>query len=125
MIGDDKLNDEYLYSDEDDRTFEERMYDAYGPRSDWEDDVGNKTYRFSNAYRRFLENGCHGILTYEEAVEAYKLNSGMPPELVTSWPELDWIKGRREKIARDVKSDKLDEYFARYLPYEPMLRYAY
>ena len=125
------MTEEDQYDEEDGRTLDERMWDAYGTRSEWRKDAEEETDWYANAYRNFLENGCRGTLTYEQAVEEYKNNTGSPHESVTSWPELDWVKRQREKCAdseeyiRAKLGLSLDEFYAVYWPYEPMLRYAY
>ena len=98
---DEKFYDLYKIEDEEEEeeeeeTFEEQMLDRLGTRWEWESDAERKNACFSPAYKRFLENGCRGILTYEEAVEAYKFNTQVDPETVTSWPHLDWLKKHRE-----------------------------
>lgn len=113
------------------QTFDERMTELYGDRSDWEDDSKGDTSGYADEYRAFLENGCRGILTYEQAVEAYKMSRGILPDSVTEWPELDWVKREREEAAKAASFLKtttgleFDEYAALYLPYEPMLRLQY
>lgn len=124
-------DDEDPYDEEDNRTFDERMMDAYGSRSEWEADAAGETDWYADPYRKFLENGCRGILTYEEAVEAHKWSTGIDPDYVTSWLEIDWVKRQREQFVecedfiRAVFGLSLDEYYALYLPYEPMIRLAY
>lgn len=125
------MTEEDQYDEEDGRTVEDRMIETYGCRDDWEADAARETYWYSDPYRRFLENGCRGVLTYEQAVQEYKWSTGLPPDLVTSWPELDWVKSRREKCAENEESIQaafglsVDEFRALHWPYEPMLRYAY
>lgn len=122
-----------MIEDEDDaeKSLDEKMFEIYGSRTDWENDVGESTIGFSNAYKEFLRNGCRGVLTYEEAVEEYKTIAGQTPESVTSWPELDWVKQQREEVAekeefiRVIFGLSLDEFRALHFPYEPMLRNAY
>ena len=132
MTDQEDFDDEDPYDDEeDDRTYDQRMMDAYGCRADWEADAAGETEWFADPYRKFLENGCRGILTYEEAVEAYRWSTGNPPEFVTSWPALDWVKRRREACAeaeeliRTAFGLSLEEFRELYWPYEPMIRYAY
>ena len=128
------FDEEDPYDDEeDDRTYDERMMDAYGCRADWEADAAEaeEVFGYTDAYRNFLENGCRGILTYEEAVEAYRWSTGKPPEFVTSWPELDWVKRRREACAEHEESIRaafglsLEEFRELHWPYKPMIRFAY
>ena len=119
------------YDEEDGRTLNERMSEVYGDREDWEGDAEEGGSGYTDAYRKFLENGCRGILTYEEAVEAYKWSTGIDPDHVTSWPEIDWVKRMREDCAEGEERIRagyglsLEEFYAIYWPYEPMLRYAY
>lgn len=119
------------YDEEDGRTLNERMSEVYGDREDWEADAEEGGSGYTDAYRKFLENGCRGILTYEEAVEAYKWSTGIDPDHVTSWPEIDWVKRMREDCAEGEEGIRagyglsLEEFYAIYWPYEPMLRYAY
>lgn len=134
MTDQEDFDEEDPYDDEeDDRTYDERMMDAYGCRDDWETDAAEAEEFFgdTDTYRNFLENGCRGILTYEEAIEAHKWSTGIDPDYVTSWPEIDWVKRQREQCVecedfiRAVFGLSLDEYYALYLPYEPMIRLAY
>lgn len=107
------------------------MLDRLGTRWEWESDAERKNACFSPAYKRFLENGCRGILTYEEAVEAYKFNTQVDPETVTSWPHLDWLKKHREErselreFIRQAFNMSVEEYLSLYFPYEPMIKYMY
>lgn len=111
------------YDEEDDRTFDEQMMDAYGCMADWKADAEGDTDSYTDVYRNFLENGCRGILTYEQAVEAYKWSTGINPDRVTSWPEIDWVKRQREGCEKDGKDAldrmglSLDEFNATRLPY--------
>lgn len=112
------------------RSLDDEMFDALGGRDQWEEDAKGEVWFYPNAYRRFLENGCRGILTYEEAVEEYKIYSGDDPALVTSWPQFDWLKQKRENCAASEEIINalgltLDEYRSMYLPYEAFLKYAY
>lgn len=96
---------DYLNAIEDDEdedeplTFDEMMAEAYGSRMDWESDAELEKAFFSAAYTSFIKNGCRGILTYEEAVEEYRIYTGCVPDTVTSWPHLDWLKKRREEAS--------------------------
>ncbi len=133
---DEKFYDLYKIEEEEDgagaeETFEEQMLDRLGTRWEWESDAERKNACFSPAYKRFLENGCRGILTYEEAVEAYKFNTQVDPETVTSWPHLDWLKKHREErselreFIRQAFNMSVEEYLSLYFPYEPMIKYMY
>lgn len=128
---DDKFDDLNEIDDEEEETFEDRMLDALGERSDRESDAWLNHRFFSRAYRRFLDNGCRGILTYEEAVEEYRIYMGCVPDTVTDWPHLDWLKERREKESendeaiRAIFDMSVEEYLALYWPYEPLIKYAY
>ena len=134
MTDQEDFDEEDPYDDEeDDRTLNERMCDVYGDREDWEADATNaeEVFGYTDAYRNFLENGCRGILTYEEAVEAYKWSTGIDPDFVTSWPEIDWVKRMRDDCAEGEERIRagyglsLEEFYALYWPYEPMIRFAY
>lgn len=133
---DEKFYDLYKIEDEEEEeeeeeTFEEQMLDRLGTRWEWESDAERKNACFSPAYKRFPENGCRGILTYEEAVEAYKFNTQVDPETVTSWPHLDWLKKHREErselreFIRQAFNMSVEEYLSLYFPYEPMIKYMY
>lgn len=45
------------YDEEDDRTFDEQMMDAYGRMADWQADAAGDTDSYTDVYRNFLENG--------------------------------------------------------------------
>lgn len=133
---DEKFYDLYKIEDEEEEeeeeeTFEEQMLDRLGTRWEWESDAERKNACFSPAYKRLLENGCRGILTYEEAVEAYKFNTQVDPETVTSWPHLDWLKKHREErselreFIQQAFNMSVEEYLSLYFPYEPMIKYMY
>lgn len=130
MTDHEDFDDENRYDDED-RALTDQMLDVYGGWGDWKADAEEDRYNYTVAYRNFLENGCRGILTYEQAVEAYKWRTGNDPDRVTSWPELDWVKKRREECEAEAEPVRvslglsLEEFNATHWPYEPMIRYQY
>lgn len=78
---------------------------------------------FSEVYNRFIENGFVGVLTKEEAIEAYKDQSGMDPQFVTECPVIEAIHSARIKAQEicDVPESFLNQKY----PYEPALKYMY
>lgn len=108
-MSDDKFDDLNEIEDDEDEdedeeeplTFDKMMAEAHGSRMDWESDAKFEKAFFSPAYNRFLKNGCRGILTYEEAVEEYRIYTGCVPDTATSWPHLDWLKKRRKEASEN------------------------
>ena len=78
---------------------------------------------YSETYNRFIENGFVGILTKEEAVERYRIQTGKDPQTVTEWPVIDAIAEERARMAKEfgVPEEVLNKRF----PYEPALKYQY
>lgn len=116
--------------DDEELTLDEQMAEAYGGRWSWLADKEKiEEFDFTDEYRAFLNNDCLGLLTYEQAVEAYKGNCGELPEFVTEWPSLDWVKQKREEVEREFVpsplTPDLDEFLRKHLPYEPMLKFRY
>lgn len=110
-----------------DEEFEESVYSKLG----YDDPSVCMTEDFSDAwsdvYKAFYKNGCIGIIGEEEAISAYKWHSGTNPDNVTEWPEIDAITEEREKVRREMPmtDEQADIYFKQFLPYEPVLKYAY
>lgn len=108
-------------------TLDEEMIECYGSREDWESD--QESPAFSEEYNAFLRNGCVGILTLEQAIEAYKTGTGSHPDFVEEWPEIDWVQSKREKLLGEIDPNTPKEEIANILncwyPFEPMIKTNY
>ena len=117
---------------ENELSYDEQMEEFYGNRVDWLSDKSADPRSFTDVYAAFLNNDCKGILTYEQAREAYKKFSGQDPENVKECPEIDWVEKQRQECREtwDGFSEKLfkmdaEEYIKLYYPFEPMLRFRF
>ncbi len=115
-------------------TEDERLEEEYGTRQEWlEDKDAPWVDSFTDVYKAFLANDCIGILSYEEAKEEYKRQSGRPPELIEECPEIEWVERQRQEIREWLKSVKatpeqvaeMEVYIRKNLPFEPWLQMAY
>lgn len=78
---------------------------------------------FTDVYNKFIENGYVGLLTKEEAIECYKMQTGQDPRYVTEWPEIDAIAEVRAKITAETNAP--ESFLNEMYPYEPALKYQY
>ena len=126
--------DDLMDDADSDMTEDERLEEEYGTRQDWlEDKESPMADSFTDAYKAFLDNECIGILSYEEAKEAYKRYSGRPPELIEECPEIEWVERQRREIREGLKAMKatpaqvaeMELFIRKHLPFEPWLQMAY
>ena len=126
--------DDLMDDADSDMTEDERFEEEYGTRQDWlEDKDAPWSESFTDVYKAFLDNECVGILSYEEAKEAYKRHSGRPPELIEECPEIEWVERQRREIRERLKAMKatpaqvaeMELDIRKNLPFEPWLQMAY
>lgn len=114
---------------EENLSFDDQMEEQYGTREDWLADKNSDTWGFSDVYVAFLKNDCRGILTYEQAVETYKVHSGQAPENVTECPEIDWVLKKRKELLAEIDpntpKEEIERLFNWWYPFEPMLQISY
>lgn len=102
-----------------------------GPAMSWLTDDPDDSY--TPVYNAFLENNCRGILTEDEARQAYARYSGRPPKEVQNCPEIDALAATRRAVMqamgtteeRALKDGQLSAYLSAFYPYEPLLKHAY
>lgn len=112
------------FKEEDEEAADDNVYAKFGVAF-WVGDKPSPT--FTDVYNRFIENGYIGTLTEAEAISQYKLNTGMPLEIVTEWPEIEAVTAERERCRKEfsLSDSQAEDYFRHFLPYEPMLKYSY
>lgn len=83
--------------------------------------------RWTKEYKAFVENDFNGILDEKAAIECYRRYSGRHPSNVTEWPEISEISKERafRKSELGLTDKEAEDYFSKFLPYEPILKYAY
>lgn len=103
------------------------LYGVSSP-AEWRKDLNRGS--LTEIYQLFLEGGCRGFLTKEEAIWYCKLYSGRDPETIERCPGIEAVAKAREALMEGVTPgskawDLLERALPLIYPYEPLLAFRY